>query len=84
MHHLYTSMSRCKDGSGVVTTERPPDGSKTDRTYFLSPLKALRGAFIKKAQTGFPVTKTAINFLKKQNELCKQPIEVLIDEPIGA
>ena len=73
-----------KSGNRYVVYTLNPDGSMTDRTYFLSPLKALRGAFIKKAQTGFPVTKTAVNFLKKQNELCKQPIEVLIDEPIGA
>lgn len=52
MQHLYTSMSRGKDGSGVVTTERAPDGFETDPTPLAAQGTEQRGAGVKETQNG--------------------------------
>lgn len=45
-------MSRGKDGSGVVTTERAPDGFETDPTPLAAQGTEQRGAGVKEAQNG--------------------------------
>ena len=45
-------MSRCKDGSGVVTTERAPDGFKPDPTPLAAQGTEQRGAGVKEVQNG--------------------------------
>lgn len=45
-------MSRGKDGSGVVTTERAPDGFETDHTPLSAQGTEQRGAGVKEEQNG--------------------------------
>ena len=71
-------LSRDKDGSGVVTTERAPDGFKADPTPLAAQGTEQRGAEVKEAQNGRHQDSGQLG--KEQNvlETSKQPIGVLI------
>ena len=71
-------MSRGKDGSGVVTTERAPDGFKADHTPLAAQGTEQRGDGVKEEQNGRHQGCGQLG--KEQNvlETSKQPIGGII------
>lgn len=75
-------MSRGKDGSGVVTTERAPDGSETDHTPLAAQGTEQRGAGVKETQNGRHQGRSQLG--KEQNVLEEASSLSECSSPIGA